>query len=122
VGGSRLLQGNVLKQGMPFLRYLGKIVLNKIENLVFKQKLTIYHEGYRAYKRSVLEIIDFNSYSDYFSFDSEMLIGAFVNKFRIFEIPIPTRYKDEECYLNPIKYIYKILVIILKYLCKRYNM
>jgi len=37
VGGSRFLGGNVLKQGMPLVRYIGMVLLNAIENSIFKQ-------------------------------------------------------------------------------------
>ena len=122
VGGSKLLSGGVLKQGMPLLIYVGQVLLNTIENFVFRQKLTIYHSGYRAYSRRALEEINFNNYSNYFSFDSEMLIGSFVNNLKIYEIPIPTYYGQEKSYLNPVRYIGEIFLIILKYLLKQYGM
>jgi glycosyltransferase involved in cell wall biosynthesis len=121
VGGSKFLMGNVLKQGMPVTRYIGMVLLNAVENFVFKQKLSIYHSGYRVYSRRALEEIDFDSYSDYFAFDTEMLIGAFINRLKIKEIPIPTYYGKEKSYLNPFRYVSEILWIILKYLFKRYT-
>lgn len=121
VGGSRFLGGNVLKQGMPLPRYIGMVLLNAIKNFIFKQKLTTYHSGYRAYSKKSLKIIDFNNYSNYFSFDTEMLVGAFINKLKIHEIPIPTHYGKRKSHLNPIRYIGEILLITLKYLFKRYN-
>lgn len=122
VGGNKLLGRNVLKQGMPLLTYIGQFLLNIIENFVFKQKLAIYHSGYRAYSKRTLEVINFNNYSNYFSFDSEMLIGSFVNNLKIYEIPIPTYYGQGKSYLNPIRYTGEILLIIVKYLFKQYDM
>jgi glycosyltransferase involved in cell wall biosynthesis len=121
VGGSRFLGGDVLKQGMPLARFVGKILLNMTENLIFRQKLTIYHEGYRAYSRKALERINFSGYSNYFSFDSEMLIGAFTGKLSIREIAIPTCYGEEKSYLNPVRYVWEILMVIIKYTFGRYK-
>lgn len=120
-GGSRFLWGNVLRQGMPFLRYLGMILLDRIENLVFRQKLTIYHSGYRAYSRKALEVINFEGYSNYFSFDTEMLLGALINQLKICEIPIPTYYGKGKSHLNPIKYTAEILLVVVKYLFRQYH-
>ena len=99
---------------MPLTRYLGMALLNAIENFVFKQRLSIYHSGYRSYSRKALEMIDFNNYSNYFSFDSEMLIVTFVNKLKIYEMHIPTHYGKEKSYLNPLRYLFKILLRIMR--------
>jgi len=66
-------------------------------------------------------MIDFNNYSNYFSFDSEMLIGAFINNLKVYEISIPTCYGQGKCYLNPIRYIWEISVIIGRYLLGGYT-
>ena len=121
VGGSRFLKGNVLGQGMPFLRYAGQVILNMLENLVFRRKLSIYHSGYRAYSRKALEAINFDSYSDYFYFDTEMLIGGFLNNLKVHEVPIPTCYGEERSHLNPLKYCSGIILILLRYVFKGYG-
>lgn len=120
VGGSRFLKGDVLGQGMPFLRYVGQILLNMLENLVFRKKLSIYHSGYRAYSRKALELINFDGYSNYFYFDTEMLIGAFLNNLKVQEVPIPTCYGEEKSHLNPLRYSIGIVSILLRYMFKRY--
>src|ERR1700756_2995176 len=53
--GSRLLQGHVVAQGMPWWKYLGNRFLTRVENAVLGLKLSEYHTGYRAYSRQVLE-------------------------------------------------------------------
>jgi len=119
--GSRFLKESPLKQGMPLERYLGKVLLNMVENFVLRQKLTVYHEGYRSYSRKVLELINFNNYSNYFAFDSEMLIGAITNKLKICETPIPTYYGQEKSYLDPLRYGWVIFLIMIKYLLGQYR-
>lgn len=116
VGGSRLLGGKALEGGMPLIRYIGNIFLTFLQNIVFMANLHTYHSGYKVYSRYALEKIPFKNYSNEFYFDTEMLIGALRNKLSIVEIPIPTRYDNEKSYLNPIKYGFGVLSVILRYL------
>ena len=47
--GSRLLAGDVMRQGMPWWKYLGNRFLTGVENLAFGLHLSEYHTGYRGY-------------------------------------------------------------------------
>jgi glycosyltransferase involved in cell wall biosynthesis len=93
--GSRLLQGNVVGQGMPWWKYLGNRFLTRLENWVLGLSLAEYHTGYRAFSRKVLEEVPFLLNSDKFVFDQEMLVQAVHLGFRISEVPVPTRYFPE---------------------------
>src|ERR1051326_1432021 len=53
------------------------------------------HSGYRAYSRAVLEKIPFERNSNDFVFDQQMIIQIISFKFRMGEIPVPTRYFSE---------------------------
>jgi glycosyltransferase involved in cell wall biosynthesis len=57
--GSRLLAGDVIRQGMPWWKFLGNRFLTGIQNWVLGRKLTEYHTGYRAFSRRVLEAVPF---------------------------------------------------------------
>lgn len=93
--GSRLMGGNVVRQGMPWWKFLGNRFLTGIQNWVLGQRLTEYHTGYRAFSRTVLEDVPFLLNSDNFVFDQEMLVQAIHLGFRIKEVPVPTRYFPE---------------------------
>lgn len=93
--GSRLMGISPIKQGMPWWKYYGNRVLTRIENLVFGLQLSEYHTGYRAYNRQVLESINFNSNSDNFLFDQELIAQVVGAGFKIAEVSIPTRYFPE---------------------------
>src|ERR1044072_6196332 len=47
--GSRLLQGNVVAQGMPRWKFLGNRALTWVENKILGLDLAEYHTGYRAF-------------------------------------------------------------------------
>jgi glycosyltransferase involved in cell wall biosynthesis len=95
VFGSRVLDANPVKQGMPWWKYLANRALTSLENAVFGLHLSEYHTGYRAYSREALEGVNFQMNSDGFVFDQE-IVAQFVHAgFRIAEVPVPTRYFPE---------------------------
>ena len=93
--GSRILGKGGLKGGMPYYKYFFNRVLTLIQNLLMNQKLSEYHTGYRAFSAEVLESIDFESNSDDFVFDNQMLAQIFYKGYEIAEITCPTRYFKE---------------------------
>jgi glycosyltransferase involved in cell wall biosynthesis len=90
--GSRIAGGRAIKRGMPWWKYVANRVLTAAENRVFGLSLSEFHTGYRAYRREVLETVNFAMNSDGFVFDQEMIAQAVAAGFRIGEIPVPVRY------------------------------
>ena len=54
----------------------------------------------RAYKRTVLEKINWQNNSNDFVFDSQFLFQAVAKNYRIGEIPVPVRYFKEASSIN----------------------
>lgn len=90
--GSRLMGASPVKQGMPWWKYLANRFLTAIENRVFGLRLSEYHTGYRAFRRSVLESANLEMNSDAFIFDQEIMAQIVELGMRITEVPVPTRY------------------------------
>jgi hypothetical protein len=63
-----------------------------VENRSFGLALSEYHTGYRAFRREVLETVNFLLDSDSFVFDQEIIGQVVAAGFRITEIAVPTRY------------------------------
>jgi glycosyltransferase involved in cell wall biosynthesis len=94
--GSRLKGGrSPVSQGMPWWKYLANRFLTGVENHVFGLRLSEYHTGYRAFRRDVLEAVNFRANSDGFVFDQEIIGQVVAAGYRIAEIPVPTRYFPE---------------------------
>jgi glycosyltransferase involved in cell wall biosynthesis len=93
--GSRLKEGSALAQGMPWWKYFANRFLTGLENRAFSLSLSEYHTGYRAFRRDVLETVNFPANSDGFVFDQEIIAQVVAAKFRITEIAVPTRYFPE---------------------------
>jgi glycosyltransferase involved in cell wall biosynthesis len=118
VFGSRILGKSALTGGMPKYKYFANRILTFIQNILMNQKLTEYHTGYRAYSAEVLKKIDFNSNSDDFIFDNEMIALLFYKGFRIAEITCPTKYSEESSSINfrrSLKYGFGVLGVSLQY-------
>jgi glycosyltransferase involved in cell wall biosynthesis len=115
VQGSRMLEKGALRGGMPFYKYLANRCLTAIENRGFGMKMAEYHSGYMLYSRHALSAIPFETLSNSFEFDLEMIVAAKVLGLRIKEMSIPTIYADEISYLNPVRYGLDVLNVVRKY-------
>jgi len=121
--GSRIRSRHeTLTSGMPLYKYLGNRFLTIIENFVSGYNLSEWHTGMRAYKREVLENIDFLKNSDDFLFDSQILFQIIEKGYRIGEIPVPVRYFPEASSINfkrSLKYGLGTLAVATKFLVKK---
>lgn len=106
VFGSRMMKtyGGAIKGGMPLYKYAGNRILTVFENRALKMNLTEFHSGYRAYNLHALREIDFSRMTDDFHFDTEIIIKLNHQGYRIKEVPIPTYYGDEICYVDGLRY------------------
>lgn len=93
--GSRLKDASPIARGMPWWKFVANRILTWIENRVFGLSLSEYHTGYRAFRRDVLDTVNFTANSDGFVFDQEIVAQAVAARFRIGEIAVPTRYFPE---------------------------
>ena len=123
--GSRILGGQALAGGMPLYKYISNRFLTFVENVAFRQSLSEYHTGFRAYSRRLLETIPFLLNSDKFVFDSEVIAQSFAFGFRIAEIPVPTRYFADASSVNwrsSIVYGLGTLGVVARYVLNRWGM
>lgn len=84
-----------IAQGMPWWKYYANRALTRLENSTFDLNLSEYHTGYRAFHTRALRGVHFNMNSDKFIFDQEIIAQFVQAKFRIMEVPVPTRYFAE---------------------------
>lgn len=120
--GSRILGKGAIKGKMPVYKYLSNRILTLCQNLLMNQKLSEYHTGYRAFSKEVLEKIDYNSNSDDFIFDNQMIAQIFFNGYEIAEITCPTKYFKESSSINfrrSIVYGFGVLGTSLKYFLEK---
>ena len=114
--GSRMLsRSGAIKGGMPLYKFLGNKILTKIQNKLCGSNISEFHTGYRGYKTTFLECIQFELNTDEFHFDTEILIQALHFGAKIVEFSIPTHYGSEICRVPTIRYAINVLLESLRY-------
>jgi glycosyltransferase involved in cell wall biosynthesis len=98
--GSRILGKGALSGGMPIYKYIANRLLTMFQNFMIRYKLSEYHTGYRAFSAEVLRGINYNSNSDDFIFDNQMLSQIIYAGFHIGEITCPTKYFADASSIN----------------------
>lgn len=105
VFGSRMMErGSARRGGMPAYKYLGNRILSTFQNSLTGLTLSEWHSGYRAYRVTALDDIALFANSDGFDFDTEIILQLHAAGKHIVEVPIPTYYGDEICYVNGLSY------------------
>lgn len=120
--GSRIRsRKETLSGGMPLYKYYANRILTFLENLATGHNLSEWHTGMRAYKREVLEKIDFLKNSNDFVFDSQVLFQVIEKGYRIGEISVPVRYFPDSSsinFLRSLNYGARTLSLALSYFFK----
>jgi glycosyltransferase involved in cell wall biosynthesis len=115
VFGSRMLTPSAARRGgMPLYKFVGNKILTWIENRLLRTSLSEFHSGYRIYSTEALAAIPFDRNSKDFHFDTEIIIQLVIAGLPIRELPIPTYYGDEICYVNGTKYAFNVVAAALK--------
>jgi glycosyltransferase involved in cell wall biosynthesis len=108
-GSRMMIRGEALKRGMPLYKYVGNRILTTFQNLVLGTTLSEFHSGYRVYAVDALKKIPFRYNTNDFHFDTEIIIQFVTKGLRIAEVPIPTYYGDEICYVNGLSYAWNVV-------------
>jgi glycosyltransferase involved in cell wall biosynthesis len=115
VFGSRMLTPSGARRGgMPLYKFVGNKILTWIENRLLRTNLSEFHSGYRIYSTKALGAIPFDRNSKDFHFDTEIIIQLVIAGLPIVELPIPTYYGDEICYVNGTQYAFNVVAAALK--------
>ncbi|MBF0182141.1 MAG: glycosyltransferase [Magnetococcales bacterium] len=123
VFGSRMMtRGAARKGGMPLYKFVGNKILTRMQNILLSSSLSEFHSGYRLYTTRALCAIPFELNTQNFHFDTEIIIQLMLAKMRIEEIPIPTYYGDEICYVNGLQYAWSVCKSTLLSRIQRYDL
>lgn len=117
--GSRIASGTAKSGGMPLYKRAANALLNRLENRTLGLALSDYHSGYLLYARRALEL-PFETLSNSFDFDLELIACAKARGLTVGEEPIPTHYGDEVSHLNPVTYGLRVLRVMWSYQRGRY--
>ena len=108
--GSRIQsRQTALQGGMPKLKYYTNRFFCVLQNILLGVNFTEHFSGFRAYSARLLKIVPFERFSNDFLFDEQMTLSAVSFKFRVGEIPIPTRYNEKSSTMSLTKGIKFVL-------------
>jgi glycosyltransferase involved in cell wall biosynthesis len=114
--GSRMMdKGAARRGGMPLYKRLGNRVLTRFENRMLGTELSEFHSGYRAYSVDALSELPLAFNHDGFDFDTQVIVQLLHAGKRIVEVPIPTYYGDEICYVNGMRYARDVVKDVIEY-------
>lgn len=120
VFGSRMMiKGGARSGGMPLYKYVGNRILTRFQNSLAGLDLSEWHSGYRAYRVDALRAVDLDSFTNDFDFDTEIILGLHDRGMRIAEVPIPTYYGDEICYVNGLAYAANVAKDVVRFRARR---
>jgi glycosyltransferase involved in cell wall biosynthesis len=119
--GSRIASGTALTGGMPIYKFLANRTLTYFENRAYGLSMSDYHSGFLFYGKKALAELPFDSFSDSFDFDLEVIASGRARGLSIGEIPIPTHYGDEISHVKSIPYGLRALKVMEKYLFGGYK-
>lgn len=97
------------RDGMPFHKVVGNLLLTRIQNRLLGSDLSELHCGYRAYSVAVLGSLPFELNADGFHFDTEILIQLLRAGARIREVPVPVYSGHEIRHVRGVAYAAAVL-------------
>ena len=124
VTGTRMVLGDALSSGMPWWKYVANRFLTGLENFAFGTNLTDFHNGFRAYSADFLRSVPFETFSEKYDFDTDIILHAALRKVRIAEIPHTTRYREENSqmtFARGVQYGIGILVTVGRFYLHKFN-
>lgn len=110
---------SAIKGGMPIYKFIGNIILTKLQNLILSSNLSEFHSGYRSFKIEALKKINFKSSTNSYHFDTEIIIKLLFKDLKIYELHIPTIYGEQISHLKSIPYGLNTLFTTIKFRLSR---
>ena len=120
--GSRILNDNAIKNGMPFYKYISNRTLTFFQNLLMNQKFSEFHTGYRCFKASTLQQVPFYKNSNDFIFDNQIIAQLCMQNVKFGEISCPAKYEKDSSSINfirSVKYGFGVLKVSFQYFLHR---
>ncbi len=119
MGSRMMIRGAARRGGMPAYKLVGNRILTAVQNAASGLGLSEWHSGYRAFSTDALRRIPFARNSDWFDFDTEVLLQLHDAGAKVVEVPIPTYYGDEICYVDGVRYARKVVTAVVRYRLQR---
>ncbi len=108
--GSRMFN----PRSMPFIRWLTNKVMSLVISFISRQEVSDSQSGFRLIKARCLKALKFKS--NRFEIESEIILEAANNGFKVASIPVSSIYINSESRINPLLDTFRFIKFILPYL------
>ena len=102
-------------RGMPFVRFCTNCLMSWLISLACGQRIADTQCGYRYISCDVLRKINLTCRE--FEIETEILMKARKNGFKVYDMPIETIYQNEESQINPLKDTVRFFAYFIKEVC-----
>lgn len=115
--GSRLLGRSDFRDAgrRPLWKILGDMAACTFVNMAFGTRLHSYGSAYRGWKRSAVEVLNYNECSSKVIFGIEIIAMAELQGLEMHEIPIETVYSEFGFNSNIVKYVFDVFGCAARY-------
>ena len=112
-GRDDIIVGNRMNytKNMPFVRKITNRFMSRLLSKICRQNIPDTQCGFKLIKRPVLEKIELDSNN--YDFDSEILLRASREHFRIGSVPVETIYRGETSKINPVIDTFRFIKLLL---------
>jgi glycosyltransferase involved in cell wall biosynthesis len=115
LGWIKMIMSDKARGGMPIVRFIGHVVLTKIQNLIYRTNLHSFHEGMRACRRPVIEWEVKANFPKNYAYDNEFVYQAYRNGFGFCEVPVTPSYDPRaKTSSPPIRYGFLVIRQIIR--------
>jgi uncharacterized protein (TIRG00374 family) len=113
--GTRFVEGNPIKKGMPRYRYLMIKIISYFTSLITGYQITDASCGFTCMRKEVLKKLDLDKIVKGYGFNTDLLFQARIYDVRVKEVPIETIYNiGETSGINPRTYFFTVFNVFLK--------
>lgn len=114
VKGNRLLR-SADREEMPRLRYVGNVILSLLTRIASGYwQIGDPQNGYTAISAAALDGAEIEEMYEFYGYCNDLLVRLSANEFRVLDVPISARYRDEESHIDYRTYVPLVSIMLLR--------
>ncbi len=113
VKGNRLIHPEH-REEMPTFRLVGNAILSLLTKIASGYwSIGDPQNGYTAISLHALETVDIDEMYEYYGYCNDLLVKLNAAELRVTDVPVPSRYADEESHISYPEYIPRVSIMLL---------
>ncbi|QSG03011.1 glycosyltransferase family 2 protein [Natranaeroarchaeum sulfidigenes] len=113
VKGNRLIHPEH-REEMPTFRLVGNAILSFLTKIASGYwTIGDPQNGYTAISLHALETVEIDEMYEYYGYCNDLLVNLNAAELRVADVPVPSRYADEESHISYLEYIPRVSLMLL---------